>query len=296
MIKSCGSQSSNSRNGAWSQKNKIPRCVDSSPPTIVCPKDYSIEMSGNKSFVLLSTFEPLVSMEDNSGGNVTFWVKPALKEGGTKMYIGNYTFTYVAIDEVKNKAKCNFTISIIDITPPIFENCIDNQTIYITSGKNMTVEWEEPFAYDYVDDKNISIAKNLSHGQLEVGDYLVNYTATDKSENSNFCLISVSVKERKCDEPEKPENGQRICAKNDSMTWCDFRCSFGYGIIENDTVLDGIVIDCDNDKRVWSREAVPECSQLEQPSSVEEVLTISFNSESMLCEDFIKKVKQFRII
>lgn len=260
------------------------------PPEIECPSNYSIELSGNKSFLLLSSFEPLVKMEDNSGENVTFWVKPALKEEGTKMYKGNYTFTYVAIDEVKNKAKCNFSITIFDLTPPVFENCIENQTFYITSGKNVTVEWEEPFAYDFVDDKNITVEKNLTHGPLEVGEYFVNYQATDLSGNSNSCMVQVNVKERKCDEPEKPENGQRLCAKNESMTWCDYRCNFGFGIIENDSIVESIMMQCDNDKRIWSRENIPECLTIEQPTEVEEVLTISFNSESLFCEDFIKKV------
>lgn len=51
------------RNGVWSQKNKVPRCVDVTPPTIVCPKNYSIELTGNKSFVLLAQFEPLQLVE-----------------------------------------------------------------------------------------------------------------------------------------------------------------------------------------------------------------------------------------
>lgn len=232
-------------------------------------------------------------MEDNSGGNVTFWVKPALKEGGTKMYKGNYTFTYVAIDEVKNKAKCNFTITIVDLTPPSFENCIENQTFYINKGKNETVEWEEPFAFDYVDDKNLTVQKNMTHGPLEIGEYSINYTAIDQSGNLNSCLIKLSVKERKCDEPEKPENGQRICAKNDTMTFCDYSCNFGFGIIENDAMLESVMMECDNDKRIWSRENIPECSAIEQPKSVEEILTISFNSESLLCEDFVKKVRSY---
>ena len=74
--KSCGSGSSSSKNGVWTQKSKIPRCVDVTPPTLICPKDYSIELRGNKSFVLLSSFEALEA-RDNPGGNVTFWVERA---------------------------------------------------------------------------------------------------------------------------------------------------------------------------------------------------------------------------
>lgn len=58
-VKACAG----ARNGVWSQKNKIPRCVDVTPPNIVCPQNYSIELSGNKTFVLLASFEPLQLVE-----------------------------------------------------------------------------------------------------------------------------------------------------------------------------------------------------------------------------------------
>lgn len=59
-VKTCST--SNNRNGVWSQKNKNPRCVDVTPPTIVCPDDYLIELS-NKSYVLLTSFKELKVME-----------------------------------------------------------------------------------------------------------------------------------------------------------------------------------------------------------------------------------------
>ncbi|CRL07619.1 CLUMA_CG020584, isoform A [Clunio marinus] len=289
-FKVCGG----TRNGVWTQKHKIPRCIDVTPPTLICPQNYSIELSQNKSYVLLAKFEPLQKVEDNSGTNVTFWVKPALKEGGTKMYIGNYTFTYVAVDDFKNKAKCNFSLAIVDKTPPKFENCITNQTFYVTSknNTNQKIEWEEPFAYDNVDDKNVTVMKSLEHGFLNPGEYLVNYTALDNSGNFNSCLITVEVKEKKCDEPEIPENAQRVCAKNLTTTWCDFRCNFGYEIFENDTVIENVVLHCDNDEKIWSKSAGPECVVVEQPNSVEEILTISLNTEDMLCEDLAKNEEQ----
>lgn len=222
---------------------------------------------------------------------MTFWVKPALKEEGTKMYAGNYTFTYVAVDDFKNKAKCNFTILIKDNKAPVFENCIQNQTFYVASKNNTSqkIEWEEPFAYDNVDDKNITMLTNLTHGYLNPGDYIANYTAIDKAGNFNSCFMNITVKEKKCDELEKPENGQRICAKNETMTWCDFRCNFGYGFAVNDSVIENVVLNCNNDIRTWSSE-VPECSVVEQPNSVEEILTISLHSEELLCEEMAQNV------
>lgn len=213
------------------------------------------------------------------------------------MYSGDYIFTYVAVDDFKNKAKCNFTISISDKKAPIFENCITNQTFYVSSKNNtdQLIEWEEPFAYDNVDDKNITTLRSLKHGFLNPGEFLANYTAIDKSGNKNSCLINIVVKEKKCDEIEMPENGLRVCAKNKTTTWCDIRCNFGYGMTDNDSVIENVVLHCDNDKRIWSDEA-PECSVVEQPNSVEEVLTISLHSDDLACEELAQNVSfQFEI-
>lgn len=81
-----------------------------------------------------------------------------MKEEGVKLYMGNHTFTYVAVDDFKNKAKCNFTISVIDKTPPVLENCVTDQIIFIPNKVNNEtfVEWEEPTAYDNVDDRNLT--------------------------------------------------------------------------------------------------------------------------------------------
>jgi CUB/sushi domain-containing protein len=230
---------------------------------------------------------------DNSNGKITFWVKPALKEEGTKMYTGNYTFTYVALDEVKNKAKCNFTLSIVDKTPPIFENCIENQTFYILSKNiNDSIEWEEPFAYDNVNDKNVTVIKNFNSTILSYGEHEINYTAIDNAGNSNSCIVEISVKEKKCEELEKIENGQRICAKNDTMTWCNFQCNFDYVIMQNDSIVENVMMTCDLDKRIWSQDYLPDCMKIEQPTNVEEVLTISLNSDTLICEDYLNNVNQ----
>lgn len=211
------------------------------------------------------------------------------------MYAGNYTFTYVALDEFKNKAKCNFSISIADKTPPRFENCITNQTFYVSSKNNsdQMIEWLEPFSYDSVDDRNITLVNSLQHGTLNPGEYLANYTAIDTSGNANSCLIDVIVKEKKCDELAKPENGLRICAKNETNTWCDFRCNFGFSFADNESLTENIIRHCDNEKRIWSSESVPDCLGVVEPSSVKEVLSISLESENLICEEMEENVRLF---
>ena len=229
---------------------------------------------------------------------MNFWVKPALKEGGTKMYAGNYTFTYVAVDESKNKAKCNFTISIADTAPPEFDSCVIKQLFYVSSknNSNQIIEWLEPFAYDLVDERNLTIIKSLQHGFLDVGEYLANYTAVDMSGNFNSCLINITIKEKTCDEFDKPDNGQRICAKNETKTWCDFRCNFGFSLADNESLVENVVLYCDNDERVWSSESVPECLEVVAPNSVKEVLTISIHSNNMICEEVNQNVDNIIVL
>lgn len=56
------------------------------------------------------------------------------------------------------------------------------------------IEWEEPFAWDNVDDKNLTVLKDLKFGFLSEGVYKINYTAIDSSGNTNECLINLTVK------------------------------------------------------------------------------------------------------
>lgn len=286
-IKTCGG----TRNGVWTPKNKIPRCIDVSPPKIVCPDDYKIEIPGNDSFVILSSFEMPKEISDNSEDEVKFWLKPAINDG-TKFYAGEYRFTYVAVDEHKNKAKCNFTISIVDITPPVFENCIENKTVFI-SKENKRVEWDEPFAYDNVDDKNISITQSHNFGDFNPGLYIVKYAAIDQSGNENYCQLNLTVKEKKCEELETPLNGLRVCFKNESHEWCDFRCDFGFGMYHNDIALVNVLTFCEKTAATWTIENIPECSFIEQPKTVEEIMTISLDTEHMACGDLEKNVGYF---
>lgn len=93
---------------------------------------------------------------------------------------------------------------------------------------------------------------------------------------------------------EKPQNGQSVCAKNQTMTWCDIRCNFGYGLIEAETskLLENLVVYCDNENRTWNLEEIPECSIIEQPTSAKEVLSITVESDNLLCKDFSEEAHE----
>lgn len=150
--------------------------------------------------ILLNFIKSIVKLKhffvDNSNTSVTYWLKPAVKEEGVKLYMGNHTFSYVAVDDFKNKAKCNFTISVIDKTPPIIENCVTEQIVFISSivNSDVFVQWDEPSGYDNVDDRNITVKKDLEFGFLNEGHYQITYKLKDKSGNANKCLVHLEVK------------------------------------------------------------------------------------------------------
>jgi hypothetical protein len=203
-------------------------------------------------------------VSDNSD-NFTFWTTPAVKEKtGAKLFAGNHTFTYVAVDAFKNKAKCNVTISIIDITPPVVESCVDPPTIYVTSNneKNDTfIEWDIPQFYDN-SQENITIYRNLSFGYLTPGEYKVGYNATDASGNSNLCVLNVTVKEIQCDNLPSPLNGQTVCAKNVSHTWCHVNCKEGYNLYDDadEEHFETLKLFCENLKPSWKYDVIPDCT------------------------------------
>lgn len=120
------------KNGYWTHKNKNPRCVDVTPPVIECPADYSLPLHHELNFTVVK-FLHLPYVSDNSGENVTFWPKPAIKEKGIKLGTGVHKFTYSAQDGFKNKEKCTFSLTIVDINPPIFENCENPPPVFIGS-------------------------------------------------------------------------------------------------------------------------------------------------------------------
>lgn len=152
-------------------------------------------MEPNDSFALLKEFKPVI-VTDNSELNVTVWTKPVVKEEGIKLILGSHNFTYVAVDVFKNKAKCNFTVTVIDKTPPVLENCFD-QEFYVKNSqvkdKENFIEWEDPIIFDY-SNGNLTVNKSLEFGYLSFGVHSVDYKVTDEAGNTNQCSLNITVK------------------------------------------------------------------------------------------------------
>lgn len=230
---------------------------------------------------------------DNSDLNVTYWIKPAVKPDGVKLTLGDHLFTYVAVDIFKNKARCNFTIFVVDRTEPVMDNCIDPPRILIpTCGNNLNrsqcfIEWEDPIIYDNSNAENIFVNQSLEPGYLGVGVHRVKYVAVDNAGNANTCTLNVTVQQLQCEVLASPRNGHAVCARNVSHTWCEITCDVGYAIYDEleDNHLDHFKLYCDNIYAKWKYELIPDCTVMELPNSVEQIFSISLDSEMAVCND-----------
>lgn len=178
------------RIGVWSNKNKHPKCIDVMAPNITCPENYNISMEANESHALLMELK-LPKVFDNSQMNVSIKSVPALSKKGTLLAKGEHNFTFIAVDNFNNEASCSFTVTVVDTTPPVWENCVDPDVIRVHPDK-LFVDWEEPSVYDN-SNETVTISSSLQHGELSPGVYQVNYTAIDSSNNSNICSLNITV-------------------------------------------------------------------------------------------------------
>ncbi|XP_059610984.1 sushi, von Willebrand factor type A, EGF and pentraxin domain-containing protein 1-like [Phlebotomus argentipes] len=288
------------RNGFWTHKSKHPKCVDVTPPKLTCPENMTLSIESTESYAIVTSV-PKPSVSDNSGMNVTFWTKPVLEANVTQLTLGSHIFSYIATDSFRNRAICNFTITVEDRTPPVLDNCFDPPEFYVrTFGpKKMMVEWEDPIIYDN-SNTNLNISQSLEPGYLKPGRYEVKYTATDSFNNSASCTMNITVKELQCEKPAFPENGKMICASNDTQMWCHVICNSGFAAYDayDESHMENLTLFCDHDHPRWKYDPMIDCTKIDLPESVDEVLTISLDSDMDFCEsehkdDFYREMREY---
>lgn len=287
---------------------------DVTPPNLICPEEFSVPMSDIENYATVKIFPPplitgmlwsallhrnsfysLNYFLDNSDDNITYWLKPSVKEDGVNLTIGSHIFTYIAVDAFRNKAKCSFNISVLDITPPSIDNCIDPPDIFVpllsvsnkSSDNRSFVDWDQPIVHDN-SDIDVNVTQSIHPGHLTVGQYSVIYTATDSSGNQNTCTMNVTVKGLQCNTLLSPNNGQSLCAKNATHTWCDVVCDLGYAMYDSgeSDQSDNIRFLCENDDPQWKYDPLPECSKVELPDQIEQVFSFTLEDDAgAACND-----------
>ena len=210
--------------GTWSDEDAKTRCVDVTPPVIICPADVMVEAEEGESFASVSWDPPRAT--DNSGNAPDVVSVPAVTEQPMRFPIGTSTVTYVAHDRRGNQAECAFQVTVTDSQPPVVDQC-ESPPIFLLRDRDISVVWDEP---QFSDNSGKAPLVQRSHdpGPFPLGETLVVYTAEDESRNNSTCTLSIRVQEHACHLPVDPIHGQANCSQEPEAVYCSLTCHDGY--------------------------------------------------------------------
>ncbi|XP_072181951.1 hyalin-like [Diadema setosum] len=163
---------------------------DSESPNITCPGDIEVAQAQGSKTANVSWVTPVVV--DNSG----FFTEPiSSPESGALFDLGNTTVTVTSRDESGNVGSCQFTVTVIDVVPPVITDCPNSQSLSTMPGlPHSRVSWTEPLAADNSD--QVSLVFNgpgTNNGTYSIGEHNVSYTAIDDAGNMATCQFVVTI-------------------------------------------------------------------------------------------------------
>ncbi|KAK3545348.1 hypothetical protein QTP70_004069 [Hemibagrus guttatus] len=215
--------------GEWSNNMHKVTCADAEPPWIQCPEDIITLTNKRQGSSNVTLSAPV--LRDNSGNEVVVQVTPILSPA-QPFPIGTEVITYTATDPAGNKANCSFTVTVIDMEPPLIDRCRSPPTIQATDTET-PVYWDEPQFSDN-SGAQLNISNTHSSGDtFPVGETAVYYTATDPSGNNRTCELIITVQGSTCEQPYVPVNANFSCIKEEKGVNCTLVCNEGYSLTQN---------------------------------------------------------------
>ncbi|NJL76390.1 MAG: HYR domain-containing protein, partial [Saprospiraceae bacterium] len=163
---------------------------DVTPPTITgLPNDIFRAASPTECSQIVSWQAPII--QDNCGIDSII----VSQASDTEFPIGVTEVIYTAIDESGNRTTASFTVTINDVTAPVFSTCPQDTIIYVsTTATGAIATWAEPSVTDNCSDTVMVSTSHLSGSIFPIGRTTVIYTATDASGNiSTSCQFDVIV-------------------------------------------------------------------------------------------------------
>ena len=161
--------------------------LDGDTPVISdMPGDITVEAPLGSCTIPVSWTPPTVT--DCTEVIVTTTIEP-----GSEIPIGIHVIVYTAIDIQNNIAESFFTVTVLDIEPPLISDMPSDMVLTNDVALcGAVVAWDEPSATDCSD--LASLAASMSSGSFfEAGDTLVTYTATDVYGNVSSASFNVNV-------------------------------------------------------------------------------------------------------
>ncbi|XP_075228633.1 sushi, von Willebrand factor type A, EGF and pentraxin domain-containing protein 1-like isoform X2 [Lycorma delicatula] len=266
--------------GTWTNKREITTCIDMTPPLLQCPSDITVVTEPEEGYAWVKWTEP--QPQDNSNESVVIWTLPATEQP-MKLGIGMTLITYVATDVSFNQAVCNFTITVIDDESPIVSNCDFEEPYTVSKSELSDIKWLEPEFHD----NSLQPVKVITSHKLEelpVGTTQIKYTAFDPSGNNNSCILTITVIEDTCKQPNDPLHGKLNCTDDiDEIgaVSCSVICDEGYAIT---TENNSFKYNCDNltysENDSSTFPDIPDCAEAEIPNSIIQDGSLSFETSS----------------
>ena len=163
---------------------------DSTPPIIICLDDFQVVATDSCSAVVDFSL-PMAS--DNCDQDVALDGGPA---PGSAFPPGPTVVSYTATDDYGNTTTCSFTITVIDINPPVLDTCPADLTLMaLPDSCGAFATWTAPGATDDCT-PDVTISSNYDSGDFfPVGTTTVEYLAEDLGGNSANCSFKVTVTE-----------------------------------------------------------------------------------------------------
>ncbi|XP_060818726.1 sushi, von Willebrand factor type A, EGF and pentraxin domain-containing protein 1-like isoform X1 [Bombus pascuorum] len=260
------------RSGVWSQRRTVNRCIDKTPPSIICPPDIITESLPGKKYASVSWTIPNVT--DNVDKSPVLWSKPYITFPW-KVKIGTRTVVYVTQDSSGNRARCRFKVKVLDKEPPMVEHCVDPPILYTDNRIGINnVTWDEPGFHDN-SKTPVQVEQNYLPGEntFPIGLTQVVYNAIDKYNNKVSCVLNITIKDA-CKEIPKVLNGYSKCSppSTNETNECTITCEEGYGFASEELnvgiVENILLLKCNGNTSNWLEENyIPDCSESTIPKS-----------------------------
>ncbi len=160
--------------------------VDTTPPLLELPADLVVEATGPNGAIVV--YPPIVAT-DIVDQDVEIVANPP---SGSLFPLGATVVDVTATDDAGNQATGQFTVTVVDTTPPLLE--VPADLVVEATGPNGAIVVYPPIVATDIVDQDVEVVANPPSGSLfPLGPTVVDVTATDDAGNQTTGQFTVTV-------------------------------------------------------------------------------------------------------